>query len=193
MIYIYKRYTPVEPLRYPPTTTVSAQTSRKQEPLYIYHGETRRIKTYIIYKWPWAPDSSEPLTSALALSALSRAFRRDSCTFMVPGTVIVLAMNWLLNKFTIEETCFEKVYWWLQNHKFFTHFHGEITGFSRTFHAEITLEFFQGHFRIFEFECENRTFHDTLAHFNCTWIEIPWPFPTPKLKNLEGKKGYTYH
>ena len=55
-----------------------------------------------------------------------------------------------------------------QNHGFFTGFHGEITGFSRTFHAEITLVLFQGNFRKLEFVCENCTFPETVAHFNCT-------------------------
>ena len=148
----------------------------------------------MVHKWPWALTSQNhwlqfwPWVPFLALSGetLARSWS--------PGSVTVLAMNhWLLNKFTIEESfCKKKILatpksqvvhalsrW---NHRLFT-----------TFHAEITLEFFQGNFRFFGFEYEHRTFHDTLAHFNCTWIEAPWPFPTPRLKNLQGKKGHTYN
>ena len=88
-----------------------------------------------------------------------------------------------------------KVFWWLQNHKFFTHFHGEITGFSRTFHAEITLEFFSeiSKFRTWVWKLH---FDDTLAQFNCTWIERRGLSQSLELKIYRERRDipwYTYH
>ena len=66
--------------------------------------------------------------------------------------------DWLLNKFTIEKSLF----------LFFIFL---VTPKSWVFHALFTLKlrlrFFPGNCRTFEFKCENRTFHDTLTHFNC--------------------------
>ena len=68
--------------------------------------------------------------------------------------------HWLLNNLTLE-------IWRIMFKSFL------VTPKSRVFHAEITLEFLRT-FQNFEFECEHRIFHDTLAQFNCTWIETPW-------------------
>ena len=80
--------------------------------------------------WPWVP------FLALSGETLARSWS--------PGSVTVLAMNhWLLNKFTIEESFCKKKYWRLQNHKLFTHFHGEITGCSPLFTLKSRLSFFK--------------------------------------------------
>ena len=141
-------YTPVEPLRFPPTTPSSAQTSLKQESLYWYNGESRRIKP-IYHMWPSALTHQNhwfqfwPWVPFLALSRETFA-----CPWS-PWSMIVLAINhWILSKFTIEEFLFLKSVG-----------DSKITGLSRTFtvksrvfHALFTLKsrlsFFSWNFTI---------------------------------------------
>ena len=142
------------------------------------------------------PDSSEPLTFALALSALSWAFRRASWTSIAPrigeSDGYWTTSSWKKSRdFTSEKKCFflkflvtpkSRVFHALSrwNHGFFTHY-------SRWNHA---WWFFPkiSNFRIWVWKSQ---FLRHTRYRNCIWIETPWPFPTPRLRNLQGKKGHT--
>ena len=102
------------------TAAVSTQTSRKQEPWYIYHGETRRIKTIKFRSGlgPWL------------IRTIDFSFGPECPFSRFPERW--LGCIWLLNKVTMECIIFQTFRWvpksqvfhalsrW--NHKFFAHF-----------------------------------------------------------------------